>query len=66
MKSSIIIRGPITITYLRNGAVKIESDRRRARSHVRADEFLRLLHSATRTTAAAGLIRGPEARCGAL
>jgi len=66
MKSSIIIRGPITITYLRNGAVKIESDRRRARSHVRADEFLRLLHSATRTQLSGGLVRGPEARCGAL
>ena len=66
MKSSIVIRGPITITYLRNGAVRIESDKRRARSHVRADEFLRLIRSAERTATPAGSMRGPEARCGAL
>jgi len=66
MKSSIVIRGPITITYLRNGAVRIESDKRRARSHVRADEFLRLIRSAERTAMSAGSMRGPEARCGAL
>jgi hypothetical protein len=45
MKNAITIRGPVTITYLRGGAVRIEAtQKRRPRMHVRGDEFMRLLH----------------------
>lgn len=65
MKSTITVRGPITVTYLRNGAVRIEAQRRRPRMHIRGDEFLKLINAAAGVGDAIPLT-GAEARCGAL
>lgn len=48
MKSTIIVKGPVTITYLRNGGVRIEAEKKRARMHIRGDEFMQLIHAAAR------------------
>ena len=48
MKSTIIVKGPVTITYLRNGGVRIEAEKKRARLHIRGDEFMQLIHAAAR------------------
>ena len=61
MRKVVTMRGPVTITNLRNGLVRIEAakprraERRalspfeglrgRARRHIRADEFMRLINS---------------------
>ena len=50
MKSTIIVKGPVTITYLRNGGVRIEAEKKRPRMHIRGDEFMQLIHAAARTT----------------
>jgi hypothetical protein len=49
MKSTIIVKGPVTITYLRNGGVRIEAEKKRARMHIRGDEFMALINAAART-----------------
>ena len=61
MRRIVTMKGPLTITNLRNGLVRIEAAkprranqaarspfeglRGRARLHIRADEFMRLIHS---------------------
>jgi len=64
MKSSITVRGPVSITYLRNGSVRIEAQKRRPRMHIRADEFMRLIHSASRAKPV--VLPSADARFGAL
>ena len=63
MKSTITVRGPVTITYLRNGGVRIEAEKRRPRMHIRADEFMRLINAAA---AAPAPVVAADARFGAL
>jgi len=66
MRTTITLRGPIAITYLRNGGVRIEvAKRERPRLHVRGDEFLRLIHMAAIRTAPKVAVPGAE-RFGAL
>jgi hypothetical protein len=64
MKSSITVRGPVSITYLRNGSVRIEVQKRRPRMHIRTDEFMRLINAAPRSEPIA--ITSADARFGAL
>ena len=52
MPKIITMKGPVRITNLRNGYVRIEQTKprglslRRPRMHIRADEFMRLINSA--------------------
>jgi hypothetical protein len=64
MKSTITVRGPVTVTYLRNGGVRIEAGKRRARMHLRADEFMQLIHAAARAEPVR--VAAVDARFGAL
>ncbi len=66
MKSTITLRGPVTVTYLRNGAVRIEAEKRRPRMHIRGDEFLKLIHAAAGAKPAVDALTPVEVRCGAL
>lgn len=49
MRTSITLRGEVSITYLRNGSVRIESAKPRPRLHIRGDEFMKLLSCVART-----------------
>ena len=78
MKTTLTVRGRVTLTYLRDGSIRIEAAgpiRRQRRSslgdllagprlHVRGDEFLRLIHEAARAPRRAPL--PGEERFGAL
>ena len=48
MKSVLTVKGPVSITYLRNGSIRIEAKKERPRMHLRGDEFMKLIHSAAR------------------
>ena len=49
MKSVLTLSGPVSITYLRNGSIRIECKKQRPRMHLRGDEFMKLIHAAART-----------------
>jgi hypothetical protein len=48
MKSVLTVSGPVSITYLRNGSVRIEAKKQRPRMHLRGDEFMKLINAAAR------------------
>ena len=61
MRTTITLRGQVTITYLKNGAVRIESVKpRKPRLHIRGDEFLRLIHGAALRPVVVGPPSGDE------
>ena len=49
MKNVITVSGPVSITYLRNGSIRIEAKKQRPRMHLRGDEFMKLINAAART-----------------
>jgi len=49
MKSVLTVKGPVSITYLRNGSIRIEAKKDRPRMHLRGDEFMKLINSAARS-----------------
>ena len=56
MRSTITVKGPVTITYLRNGGVRIEAEKRRPRMHLRGDELMQLMHAASRAAPVTPLV----------
>ena len=48
MKSVLTVSGPVSITYLRNGSIRIEAKKQRPRMHLRGDEFMKLINGAAR------------------
>ena len=65
MKSTLTVRGPITVTYLRNGSVRIEAKKQRPRMHLRGDELMKLIHSVARDSTPAPLAI-VDVRCGVM
>ena len=65
MKSVLTVKGPVTVTYLRNGSIRIEAKKQRPRMHLRGDELMKLLHGAAKPAEPARLAV-VDARCGAL
>jgi len=65
MKSVLTVHGPVSITYLRNGSIRIEAKKQRPRMHLRGDELMKLIHSAAQAPEPARLAV-VDARCGAL
>jgi hypothetical protein len=65
MKSVLTVHGPVSITYLRNGSVRIEAKKNRPRMHLRGDELLKLINGAARAREPA-CVPAVDTRCGVL
>jgi hypothetical protein len=65
MKSVLTVHGPVSITYLRNGSIRIEAKKQRPRMHLRGDELMKLIQTAARAPEPARLAV-VDTRCGAL
>jgi hypothetical protein len=64
MKNVITVSGPVSITYLRNGSIRIEAKKQRPRMHLRGDEFMKLINAAARMPQSA--VTAVDARSGIL
>jgi hypothetical protein len=65
MKTVITLKGPVNVTWLRNGSVRIEAKKERPRMHLRGDEVLKLIHSVARAPEPLRAVP-VDARCGVL
>ena len=63
MKSVLTVSGPVSITYLRNGSIRIEAKKQRPRMHLRGDEFMKLIHATARVPQSSVVV---DARSGIL
>ena len=63
MKSVLTVSGPVSITYLRNGSIRIEAKKQRPRMHLRGDEFMKLINAAARPQSSLAVV---DARSGIL